>query len=184
MYTSRLGLEQRLRRRNWTYTWEEGQSPPPGCFLSSVFSTRKSHRMTVSVDRLQDIGQLVAIAVLLITFFQTNIFQVRRVLRARVKYIYIRRHVAPKIVGGGKIKDLVDLLSFRSIFQAGFIVLLFNEFRSTIITGVCYFLLTIFVQVWTLTNRFKGQVYFYWPDGLYVFFVLHKFGECVRVFNK
>lgn len=44
--------------------------------------------MTVSVDRLQDIGQLVAIAVLLITFFQTNIFQVRRVLRAHVKYIY------------------------------------------------------------------------------------------------
>ncbi|XP_025413526.1 transmembrane protein 138-like isoform X2 [Sipha flava] len=82
---------------------------------------------------LQDIGQLVAIAVLLITFFQTN------------------------------------------IFQAGFIVLLFNEFRSTIIAGVGYFLLTIFVQVWTLTNRFKGQVYFFWPDGLYIFFVLHKF---------
>ncbi|KAL4119144.1 hypothetical protein QTP88_011992 [Uroleucon formosanum] len=89
---------------------------------------------------LQDIGQLVAIAVLLITFFQTN------------------------------------------IFQAGFIVLLFNEFRSTIITGVGYFILTLFVQVWTLTNRFKGQVYFYWPDGLYVFFVLHKFTSCLHYY--
>jgi len=66
---------------------------------------------------------------------------------------------------------------YYSYFQAGFIVLLFNEFRSTIITGVGYFLLTLFVQVWTLTNRFKGQVYFYWPDGLYIFFVLHKFSK-------
>ncbi|VVC28509.1 Transmembrane protein 138 [Cinara cedri] len=89
---------------------------------------------------LQDIGQLVAIAVLLITFFQTN------------------------------------------IFQAGFIVLLFNEFRSTIITGVGYFLLTLFVQAWTLTNRFKGHVYFYWPDGLYIFFVLHKFTSCLHYY--
>jgi len=67
--------------------------------------------------------------------------------------------------------------SFVIPLQAGFIVLLFNEFRSTIITGVGYFVLTLFVQVWTLTNRFKGQVYFYWPDGLYVVFVLHKFSE-------
>ncbi|XP_050432276.1 transmembrane protein 138 isoform X2 [Adelges cooleyi] len=89
---------------------------------------------------LQDIGQLVAFAVLLITFFQTN------------------------------------------IFQAGFIVLLFNEFRSTIITGVVYFILTLFVQAWTLTNRFKGQVYFFWPDGLYIFFVLHKFISCLHYY--
>lgn len=65
--------------------------------------------------------------------------------------------------------------------QAGFIVLLFNEFRSTIITGVGYFLLTLFVQAWTLAYRFRGQVYFYWPDGLYIFFVLHKFSEYLEM---
>ncbi|XP_050542110.1 transmembrane protein 138 [Daktulosphaira vitifoliae] len=89
---------------------------------------------------LQDISQLIAFAVLLITFFQTN------------------------------------------IFQAGFIVLLFNEFRSTVITGVGYFIFTLFVQAWTLTNRIKGQVYFFWPDGLYIFFVLHKFTSCLHYY--
>jgi len=74
--------------------------------------------------------------------------------------------------------------SFVILLQAGFIVLLFNEFRSTIITGVGYFILTLFVQVWTLTNRFKGQVYFYWPDGLYVVFVLHKFSKLFNHIKK
>lgn len=73
-----------------------------------------------------------------------------------------------------------DHIEWLHFFQAGFIVLLFNEFRSTIITGIGYFLLTLFVQGWTLANRFKGQVFFFWPDGLYIFFVLHKFSKLLE----
>nr|CAD7408764.1 unnamed protein product [Timema poppensis] len=71
---------------------------------------------------------------------------------------------------------IVLVLSFFSTyaFQAGLVELLYDRFGLTLFISVVYLLLTIALNIWTLTSRWDKPLQFVWPTGLLALFVTQR----------
>lgn len=120
--------------------------------------------------RIQDVCLILALAALLLTFFSTYVFQVRKsVLFLVTVKIDLERN-----------KNIFVILHFKlPEFQAGLLELLYDRFRLTIIICMLYFLLTITLHIWTLTLRWKEPLQHNWTVGLHVAFSFQKLGKCI-----
>lgn len=105
--------------------------------------------------RIQDVCLILALAALLLTFFSTYVFQV-----CFFKNIII-----------------VTNVTNCHFFQAGLLELLYDRFRLTIIICMFYFLLTITLQVWTLTLRWKEPLQHNWDVGLHISFLFQRLSK-------
>nr|CAD7265838.1 unnamed protein product [Timema shepardi] len=74
---------------------------------------------------------------------------------------------------------IVLVLSFFSTyaFQAGLVELLYDRFGLTLFISVVYLLLTIALNIWTLTSRWDKPLQFVWPTGLLALFVTQRLSE-------
>ncbi|XP_022188264.1 transmembrane protein 138 [Nilaparvata lugens] len=73
---------------------------------------------------------------------------------------------------------LVSLFQ-TNVFQAGFVELLFDRFRTTVFIAMLYFLLTLIVQIYVLSTRWFQPMKHYWAKGLPFFFISQRFCSCI-----
>lgn len=60
------------------------------------------------------------------------------------------------------------------VFRSGFVVILYERFRLTIIVSVMYLILTSILYIWILVVQWSSPTYYTWSVGIHIFYVLQK----------
>lgn len=113
----------------------------------------------LSFFSVQDVCLITALAILLLSFFTTYVFQ------ASIETIL----------------NSIGSYTGNFYFQTGLVYLLYERFRTTLVICMLYFILTTVLHIWSLITRWNNSRY-NWSTAFFILFVIQRLSKLLLKF--